>query len=506
MKRLLILTILFFSIQICNGQKNDNVDLKKIENHLNLIRNNDVSLRQFLTEFPKGGDIHHHYSGSVYAETYLEYLEENAEKLWINRNSFVIEDFRVPPRRERDEWSKISSIKNDEFWGDVKVKLIESWSKLYYSNNTGTADEHFFATFLNFDIPKAGTYKKGLVEIKNRAISENVSYIETMFKSTAYYERTPLDKPYNRHFLKLQETKNEIELQDTLKTILKHYKSFITEDKETKKPYNVLDSLVIKHNKYILELHTDNSIDDDKFKMRYQNYVIRVVDPILTFKSLLFSFQSASLSDLVVGVNIVAPENNSISMKDYWLHMQFFKFLKNEFPNVNTSMHAGELTIGLVKPEDLTYHINDAIFIAETDRIGHGVDIAYERNSDELLKHMSENKIPVEINLSSNDFILGIKKEKHPILLYKSYDVPIVISTDDAGVLRTDLTEQFLILIRDYPSITYTDIKEMSFNSIEYSFMNDSDKGQLKSSLKAKFDEFESKLLKKTNANNVYKK
>ena len=26
---------------------------------------------------PKGGDLHHHYSGSVYAETYLEYVVDN---------------------------------------------------------------------------------------------------------------------------------------------------------------------------------------------------------------------------------------------------------------------------------------------------------------------------------------------------------------------------------------------------------------------------------------------
>jgi adenosine deaminase/adenosine deaminase CECR1 len=49
-------------------------------------------------------------------------------------------------------------------------------------------------------------------------------------------------------------------------------------------------------------------------------------------------------------------------------------------------MHAGELTLGLVQPEDLTSHINDAVYTAGANRIGHGVD-AYESKSYELLLH-----------------------------------------------------------------------------------------------------------------------
>jgi adenosine deaminase len=32
-----------------------------------------------------------------------------------------------------------------------------------------------------------------------------------------------------------------------------------------------------------------------------------------------------------------------------------------------------------VQPEDLTSHINDAIYVAGANRIGHGVDMAYEK-------------------------------------------------------------------------------------------------------------------------------
>src|SRR5690606_32317293 len=161
------------------------------------------------------------------------------------------------------------------------------------------------------------------------------------------------------------------------------------------------------------------------FTMRYQNYVVRVVPPLSVFKSLVVAFESTNSSPLVVGVNIVAPENNETSMKDYWLHMQMYKFCHQQYPDVRYAMHAGELVPGMVPPEDLTWHISEAIYTAGAKRIGHGVDIPYEADAYTLLRHMAKNKIAVEINLVSNEFILKVKNDRHPISLYRQFSVPI---------------------------------------------------------------------------------
>ena len=41
----------------------------------------EAELQMFLTMMPKGADLHHHYSGSIYAETYLELLREEGTKI-----------------------------------------------------------------------------------------------------------------------------------------------------------------------------------------------------------------------------------------------------------------------------------------------------------------------------------------------------------------------------------------------------------------------------------------
>ena len=154
-------------------------------------------------------------------------------------------------------------------------------------------------------------------------------------------------------------------------------------------------------------------------------------------------------------------------------------------------MHAGEITQGYVQPEKLTYHISEAVYVAGAQRIGHGIDIAYEKDNYKLLNYMSKNHIAVEINLSSNEYILGIKNDAHPLLLYNRFHVPVVISTDDAAINRSSLTEQYVLLALRYKEISYSDIKNFVYNSITYSFLNKQKKDALKKDLNERFKKFE---------------
>jgi adenosine deaminase len=257
----------------------------------------------------------------------------------------------------------------------------------------------------------------------------------------------------------------------------------------------VLASCVVSENTKLQNLHPIN-LDDTTFTLRFQSSISRRVEPILFFQNLVAAFEIANKNRLVTGVNILGPEHEEVAMRDYWLHMQMFNYCHNKYPEVKYSLHAGELTLGFVKPEDLTWHINSAVYDAKANRIGHGVDLPYEQDCYSLLNYMSQNHIAVEINLSSNEFILNVKEDRHPVLLYKNSGVPIVIATDDAGILRTNLTEQFVLLANRYKEITYSDIKQFVYNSIEYSFIKELElKKRLKSQLNHQFKIFENQII-----------
>ncbi|CAI6365101.1 unnamed protein product [Macrosiphum euphorbiae] len=155
--------------------------------------------------------------------------------------------------------------------------------------------------------------------------------------------------------------------------------------------------------------------------------------------------------------------------------------------NLKVSIHSGELTTKITTPENL-YHIHSSIDIA--NRIGHGVDIMYEPNSTNIMKKMQDEKIAVEINLLSNTFLLGIKPIDNPIKLYMKNGVPVVLSTDDAGILRTTLSEQYYILMENF-HLTFTELKDIIYNGILYSFLNEKEKEKQLIILDKKFIEFE---------------
>jgi hypothetical protein len=107
---------------------------------------------------------------------------------------------------------------------------------------------------------------------------------------------------------------------------------------------------------------------------------------------------------------------------------------------------------------------------AKADRIGHGVDVMYEDRPYDLMKDMAARRVMVEINLTSNDVILGIEGKHHPFSLYRRFGVPVALSTDDEGISRIDLTHEYVRAVESY-DLSYADLKHLVRNSLEYSFL-----------------------------------
>ena len=462
----------FFAMQISFSQS--------AESYLEKIRNNEALLTAFFQQMPKGGDLHHHFSGSIYAEPLLE--RAIAEDFYLNLKTMQV----AKNKPSNGNWETFSSLKNKGQLAFYHQQVMQTWSAKDYNGVSVPSDDLFFDSFDKFFPVIDGHFAEGLLELKKRALSENVSYIETQLSIIPCDMKIDDLSDFNS---KLRQASSEKDEKAALKILDDLYK--FVQQRDAKKYSEDFNT------NFIAKLHNDLKIDDDRFTMRYQNFVLRFMEPVDLFKNLVIAFISANESKLVAGVNIVSPEHGVNSMKDYWLHMVMFKYCHSRFPDVKYTLHAGELTLGLVQPEDLTWHINSAIYTAGANRIGHGVDIAYEANSYDLLRYMSKNNIPIEINLASNEFILKVKDGRHPFTLYKEFNVPIVISTDDAGILRTNMTEQYVLLAKRYPDVSYATIKKYVYNSINYSFIQDlAVKKQLLKDLDARFKIFETQFSK----------
>ncbi|MDW3649330.1 MAG: adenosine deaminase [Bacteroidia bacterium] len=424
-----------------------------------------AKLQFFFSQMPKGGDLHHHFGGSLYAESYLEWLEEKG--YYLNTESLKASKENCAPCVSISE-----VIRNSNLF----ERVIERWSAQDYEHTFAyqlPPDQHFFNSFSYFGEREYRDYREGLINIKQRALKENVQYIETQ----ALIIRMPFSySEYDDSLWESQKARDTAALFQLLGEI------------EQKMQGKELNATVEEYISTLQGYH--KGLDQKDFSLRYQAYITRFRNPSDIFTSLYASFLAASKDELIVGINIVAPEHGRVSMRDYWLHMQMFNYISHKFPQVKMSLHAGELALGMVKPEDLSFHIHDALFIAGAHRIGHGIDMPFEVHAVKSLTYMAENQIPVEVNLTSNEFILGISGPEHPLKLYHEFGVPIVISTDDAGVSRNNLSSEYTKLGSRY-DFSYRDIKGFVYNSIRYSFMSTEDKERSLKLLDEKFEAFE---------------
>jgi adenosine deaminase len=79
-------------------------------------------------------------------------------------------------------------------------------------------------------------------------------------------------------------------------------------------------------------------------------------------------------------------------------------------------------------------------------------------------------------------------------MTYKEAGVPIVLASDDPGVERTDLTAQYETAASLYPGLAYQDFKEFARNSLNYSFLEEEEKGDLQHQLEEDFAAFEGRM------------
>lgn len=412
-------------------------------NYFNSIVNNPNELLLFLKNMPKGGDLHNHLAGATYAENLISYADTD--------------NFCVDPRTHAAVISTSCKISNQIAALPSNKNLynstINAWSMRNFYPHTESGHDHFFATFGKFSPVEVKHSGQVLTEIVARAAKQHEEYLELMVTpdndaSGALGKQIGWNDDLGQLRTKL--------LANGLPKIVSDISKQMT-----------IDEAYMKTQLHCNSANTDPACH---VSVRYLYQVLREQQQPAVFAQLLAGFEVANNDPRFVGINLVQPEDGYISMRDYDQQMQMIGFLHQLYPKVNISLHAGELVSGLVPPQGLLSHIRKAVEIAHAERIGHGVDIAYETNFTQLLKEMAQKHILVEINLTSNAEILGVSGNKEPLMLYLKHNVPVALSTDDEGVLRINLTHEYQRAVTSY-HLSYTTLKNIDRNSLTYSFI-----------------------------------
>ena len=412
-------------------------------------KENPQALYVFLKNMPKGGELHYHFAGSVYPETMLAIAKNSTDHVFcLNTHSFTLSE---KPEGCLSSERAVSALEQNVI---TYNKVLKAWSMKNFIPGPESAHDHFFNAFMKFYALILSDPVLLLADIMTRAAEQNEQYLEIMINSKNLPNISLLDSPI-------------VSTQyDVFKNALINNAEF---NQAIDKTANEMDRLV-RDTKNALGCHEFPNLPVCSLEVKFQYYVLREQPLSHVFAETLFAFAIANRSSDVVGVNLVQPEDGFIALRDYSQQMRIFSYMRTLYPNVKLSLHAGELTEQIATPHDLTFHIFEAVTVAKADRIGHGVSIAREKNVSDLLDYMHQHQIPVEINLSSNQTLLEISLAEHPLRYYLEKGVPTVLSTDDEGILRTDLTSQYVKAVLEV-GLDYPTLKQMSRNALTYSFL-----------------------------------
>jgi adenosine deaminase len=449
---------------------------QRVDQTLSRISSDSVALRAFLTELPKGADLHQHLSGTVYAESLLRWAAEDG--LCIDVVTYVASPSPCTPGQESAAALIADPVRQSQ--------IIGNWSmRMFVPTGTQSGHDHFFAAFGKFDqvFKTPGRTGDGLAEVLAQAARDSVIRVETKI--------TPNSSGAGRLAQALGATgansfTDPARFPEAM-TVLREAGLEAVAREAVQQTNEIL-----ARSNAVLGCGTPAAAPGCDVDLGFIAQVNRNAPPARIFAGLATGFATAAIDSRWVAVDLVSPEDGLTALNDYALHMEMVRFLRGLYPQVKVTLHAGEFVPGTVPAPSMQSHINLAVLRAGADRIGHGVSIRSARNAQSLLKEMRERGVTVEISLTSNEQILGVKASSSQFPIYRRAGVPVVLSTDDAGIERIDLTHEYGKAYHWF-DLSYQDLKDLSFQSIKSAFVSDVDRTRLLKRLQARFGEFERK-------------
>lgn len=452
------------------------------------LRDDSAALSALLAEMPKGADLHSHLSGAVPTRQLVEWARSAA--LCLAPADFTLVKLSPCPA---DTVPLATLAEGDPLYG----QLVAAWSMAGQSleplDDTGrraalgARHTHFFDAFLKFYPVTRDSTARMIAEVRRASAREHVGHVELMVafgtsaagrSAAAIFEGDPdwtgawdtstPPEDWEEKFAAIRSKLGkrlapqvaELEGWEAEARDLLHCDAA----DETRDPGCDVDV------RYLVQLNRTQTREHVFGQLVYALELVRADD---------------AGADRIVGLNLALAEEHETSLRTYEDTMFSIAVLRGiarrqhpEEAPARIALHAGELVPELLAEDGsddrhLGFHIRDAVRYAGeaiADRIGHGTDIEREDQDGTLRAEMAERGVLVEACLTSNDWLLDVRGEAHPLASYLEAGVPVALATDDAGVFGTTLTDELRRAVQLH-GLGYAALEQMARDSIEHAFL-----------------------------------
>jgi hypothetical protein len=433
-----------------------------VREHMESLRGDPAALQAFLHDMPKGGDLHNHTSGAITTEKLIQWGAEDGA--CVNPTNYVASNPCAAGTLP------LSNALADRAFYD---SVLGAWSMEGFSGPLLDAHQHFFDAFGKYGaVQLESRNDDSYADILSRVGKHNQLYVELLQgfgASTGGRIAAGLFTPSDTWDAPtlLARRQQIIERADFQSAISAQAASI---------------AATLKGARELLKCDTAEADPGCGVEVRLSVSANRTADRVSVFGQWVYAYELAQVVPEIVGVNLVSPEENANSLASYNDEM-FALGTLDDFNDhqpgrktLHVSLHAGELISAVLNPQDqeqLTFHIRSAVEKAHAERIGHGVDVLGETAGDgaaDLLRDMHDAGVMVEICLSSNRVLLGVSGAQHPLAAYLEQKVPVALATDDFGILRGDITQEYVAAATDQV-LDYKTLKQMARASMEHAFV-----------------------------------
>lgn len=405
-------------------------------------------LRVFLQAMPKGANLHNHLDGSVYTEDYVKMAAEHGYCA-----DFTAAKIAAPPCRDPQDELKGMGMRNpgryEQFMNLISRRTFRRG--LGYDVPGGTTGGGGFPAIYAISVHVPA---ESMVLSRRLAASEHETYTEFIYQPDILDATASAVKDAQW---------NPKDMQGAFDRALPKLKPVVA---QAVKDFEEAKAQADK----TLGCGTPHAEAACKVDVRFLSYTRRGDPQDQVFQATMMAFMLADRDPNYVGFNLVGPEDKESAVDDYDLNMEMIRFIASKFPRVHRSLHAGEHTMGKASARSLVDHIQKAVEIGGAERIGHGTSIAFEPEAIATMARMAHDNIAVEINLTSNDRF-GAAGSYHPLNLYRAAGVPVTIATDNTGMARVDLTNEYVRAAYEH-KLSYEDLKYVARTGMQVTFLS----------------------------------
>src|SRR5690242_2951550 len=147
---------------------------QKTATYFDSIRKSPPQQLAFLLKMPKGGDLHNHISGAIYAESYIAWAAEKG--LCVNNGTMALSVPASPSKCDPGQTPATTALTSSVLYR----QMIDAWSMRNWQLSGQSGHDHFFDAFGRFGAATYNNSGRMLAEAVKSAARGRTFYVELM--------------------------------------------------------------------------------------------------------------------------------------------------------------------------------------------------------------------------------------------------------------------------------------------------------------------------------------